>query len=270
MVSLKSSVFVVPQHGFHERTGQRVRGGIHKKDKIEIECVMVSQHNGTSQIGQALHNPKWSRGRCGNIEGPKHHNERANTRPNRDSEFHASSSFFTLQSSHRIPETPNWPTIRRSKCYRQIMPFEPDIYVTGSVNSEIVLVVDVKTNLSDFEATERELKKFMAGTRCPAGALITPQKLWLYRDRYLPSQDSVQNVGAFDISKILNFIPSGVGQRDEFAFENLVQSWLESLRTEAGLRRLPRELRNAVELFLMPSIFEGEIGAAHPRSLLNS
>ncbi len=151
------------------------------------------------------------------------------------------------------------------------MPFEPDIYVRGSVNSEILLVVDVKLKLPDRDATEHGLKKFMVSRLCPAGALITPENLWLYRERYLASQDdSVLSVGAFDISKIINFRPSGEDKRDEFAFEEVVQSWLESLRTEAGLRRLPRELRNAAELFLLPSILEGEIGAAHPRSLLTS
>jgi hypothetical protein len=39
-VSLKSSGFVVPPHGFHDRTDRRIRSSIHKKDKIETEGVM--------------------------------------------------------------------------------------------------------------------------------------------------------------------------------------------------------------------------------------
>lgn len=155
--------------------------------------------------------------------------------------------------------------------YCRQMAFEPDIIVTESEDSEIALVVEVKTAIHDFERTERELKEYMVGRRCPIGILVSPERLWLYRDRYLSSSaDSVVKVTEFDVSGLLRFAPSGSGRNSALAFETEVQSWLESLSTEASLRELPAEARSAVELCIVPAISRGLVRAGHPRSSLSA
>jgi hypothetical protein len=151
------------------------------------------------------------------------------------------------------------------------MAFEPDIIVTDPEGSEIALVVEVKTTLHDLENSERHLKKFMVGMRSPVGLLVTPERLRLYRDRYISSsEDSITRVAEFDVRNVFNFEQGGVGRKDALAFERLVQSWLEGLSTESGLRELPAELRGAAQLYLVPAISQGAIRAGHPRSSLSA
>jgi hypothetical protein len=149
------------------------------------------------------------------------------------------------------------------------MAFEPDIIVTGAESSEIALVAEVKTNLRDIENSKLQLKKFMVAMRCPVGLLVTPERLWLFRDRYLSSsEDSITQVAEFDVKSVLNFERARTGRADGLAFEQLVQSWLEGLSTESGLRELPSELRPAAQLYIVPAISQGAIRAGHPRSSL--
>ena len=151
------------------------------------------------------------------------------------------------------------------------MAFKPDIIVTGSDSSDIALVVEVKTSVPDLENSERQLKEFMTAMGCPVGLLVTPQRLWLYRDRYLgTSEDSIVRIGEFDVHDVLNFEPSGVGRKSGFEFEQFVQAWLEGLGTEAGLRELPAELRRVAEWYIVPAISQGTIRAGHPRPALSA
>jgi hypothetical protein len=48
-------------------------------------------------------------------------------------------------------------------------------------------------------------------------------------------------------------------------FDDLVQAWLETLRSPSALLRLPVDLRAALEEHVVPALFEGEIRAARPR-----
>jgi hypothetical protein len=151
------------------------------------------------------------------------------------------------------------------------MAFEPDIIVTGAESSEIALVAEVKTNLRDIESSKHQLKKFMTAMRCPVGLLVTPERLWLFRDRYLSSfEDSITQVGEFDVRSVLNFEQVRTGRADALAFEQLVQSWLERLSTESGLRELPSELRPAAQSYIVPAVSQGTIRAGHPRSSLSA
>ena len=45
------------------------------------------------------------------------------------------------------------------------MPFQPD-------------------NLQNLDRTEAQLKQYMVRMQCPIGMLITPERMWLYRDTY--------------------------------------------------------------------------------------
>ena len=150
------------------------------------------------------------------------------------------------------------------------MGFEPDIVVTGPEGTEIALVVEAKTKLYDFDATERQLKEYMVGMRCPVGLLVTPERLWVYRDQYISaSDDSITKVGEFDLTNVLKFDEAGVRRKD-LAFEVLVQSWLEGLSTESGLRQLAPELRAAAQTYIVPAISQGGIRAGHPRYSLSA
>jgi hypothetical protein len=152
------------------------------------------------------------------------------------------------------------------ECYSSDMAFGPDIIVTDPESSDIALVVEAETSLHDLESLERQLKKYMAGMRCPVGLIVTPEQLRLYRNRYLSSsEDTAELVGAFDVHDVLNYKRPGDGRGDAFEFEGFVQAWLEGLSSEAGLRELPAELRRAVEWYISPAVSQGDVRAAHPR-----
>jgi len=145
------------------------------------------------------------------------------------------------------------------------MAFEPDIVVTGPEGSEIALVVEVKMNFRRLEDSERQLKLFMTAMGAPVGALVTPDRLWLYRDEYLSwREDSITKVGEFDVRNIFHFQPSGASS--ELEFERFVQSWIERLPKESSLRELPPDLRAAAQMYIVPAVSQGEVRAGHPRS----
>lgn len=54
-----------------------------------------------------------------------------------------------------------------------------------------------------FGAHRRRSQKYMFGMQCPVGLLITPQRMWLYRDSYTArSPDSVKPVTEFDLKPL--------------------------------------------------------------------
>jgi hypothetical protein len=149
------------------------------------------------------------------------------------------------------------------------MAFRSDIVVTVGDPPEIALVAEVKTQISDLAAAERQRKQYMLGMRCPTGLLVTPERLWIYRDRYTGySEDSVELVGTFDISSTLGFRSAKSRGLAEIELEQTVQSWLERLSTEAVLDELPRDLREAVRVHLSPALSQGVVRAGHPRPAL--
>jgi len=151
------------------------------------------------------------------------------------------------------------------------MAFEPDIVVTDPESAQFALVVEVKAESRGLGESVRQLKTFMLGAGCPIGLLVTPERLWILRDQYLSSsEDSIAEVGEFDVKDVLNFRPSGAAGRDALAFERLVQSWIEGLSTESGLRELPAGLRGAAEMYIVPAISQGVVRAGHPRYSLSA
>ena len=131
------------------------------------------------------------------------------------------------------------------------------------------MVVEVKTDLRDLDSSERQLKRFMSTMSCPVGLLVTPWILRLYHDQYTSlSEDSIAQVGEFGVGNILHFEPAGKGRQNEFDLERVVQSWLESLATESGLRELPADLRRAALFYIVPAISQGSVRAGHPREPL--
>jgi hypothetical protein len=140
------------------------------------------------------------------------------------------------------------------------MAFEPDILITTPEG--IALVVEAKLNLKNLPRSEDELKRYMVVMRCPIGLLITPERMWLYRDFYTAdSAQSVQRVGEFDVAKLWDREPPA----QEAAFEAFVQQRLEDLVAEYPNRELPKELNEALGEYILPAVATGEMRAAHVR-----
>lgn len=146
------------------------------------------------------------------------------------------------------------------------MAFEPDIIVTGPESSDIELVVATKTFLPPNSDAERQLKRYMGKERASVGLLVTPKRLLLYADQYLPSEEeSIVKAGDFDVEDVLRFQATGNPRVDGPAFEQHVQDWLERLASEAEIRRLPPDLRRVALLYIVPAVTRGSVRAGHPR-----
>jgi len=137
------------------------------------------------------------------------------------------------------------------------MPFQPDIVVTGP--DGVTLVVEAKTNLPDLGRTEDQLRHYMFGMHCPTGILVTPTRMWVYRDLYT-SPPSVERVGELDMGPLWRQKPP----TDPGLFESFVQEWLEHLPKRPP-RTLPQKVEQTLQEYIMPALAAGELRAAHPR-----
>jgi hypothetical protein len=141
------------------------------------------------------------------------------------------------------------------------MAFHPDIVVTIPGEPGVTLVVEAKTTLPNLERTEDELKQYMVLMQCPTGLLITPERMWLYRDLYTSrSPQSIRRIGEFNLKPLWEQPPPAEGAR----FETFVQRWLEDLAKQPP-EELPDALRDAVREYILPAIMSGDVRAAHPR-----
>ncbi len=139
------------------------------------------------------------------------------------------------------------------------MAFQPDILVTTP--DGITLVIEAKVTLPNLERTEEDLKQYMVSVQCPVGLLITPERMWLYRDSYTTrSPQSVQRVGEFNPKPLWQQPPPSQGE----PFEMFVQQWLEDLPKQPA-KEVPNELREALREYILPAVRSGDVRAAHPR-----
>lgn len=125
------------------------------------------------------------------------------------------------------------------------MAFEPDIIVTGPEPAEIALIAEIKTTSRSMDESERQLKTYMESVSSPVGLLVTPERLRIHRDQYLPSGESVISVAELDVKDLFRFEKTNNATADALGFERQVQSWLEMLSTESGVEQLTPELRRA-------------------------
>jgi hypothetical protein len=101
----------------------------------------------------------------------------------------------------------------------------------------------------------------MVGMQCPIGMLITPERMWLYRDSYTTrAPDSIQRVGEFNVKSLWREPPPAQGAR----FEAFVQNRLEEL-AKFPAPELSSDLREALREHVLPAITTGNVCAAHPR-----
>ncbi len=139
------------------------------------------------------------------------------------------------------------------------MAFQPDIIITTP--DGISLVAEAKVTLPNLKRTEEDLKQYMVGMQCPIGLLITPERMWLYRDSYTTrSSQSVQRVGVFVLRPLWRRPPPSQGA----PFEIFVQQWLEDLANQPT-KELPDGLREALREYVLPAVTSGDVRAAHPR-----
>lgn len=150
------------------------------------------------------------------------------------------------------------------------MPAQADIIVTSPDSTDVNLVVEAKLRFADFPTAERQLKHYMLQVRCPLGILISPERLWIYRDRFTSnSEESVERLGEFGIPGLLPFqavLAMADPKAAPAAFEDAVQNWLEGL-PRSNTRELfsDPELRSAIDHYIVPAIENGIVGAAGPR-----
>jgi hypothetical protein len=137
--------------------------------------------------------------------------------------------------------------------------FEPDILINTPNGG--VMVIEAKIAMNDIPRTEEALKQYMIGMQYPFGLLVTPEKVRVYRDLYSSfSPDSIRQVEEFDGARIWRANPP----RQPSEFEAFVQQWIEDL-IDFPVESLPPELKNIVQVFILPAIAAGEVRAAHPR-----
>src|SRR5882672_4931916 len=134
------------------------------------------------------------------------------------------------------------------------MPAQADIIVTSPDSTDVNLVVEAKLRFTDLPAAERQLKHYMLQVRCPLGILISPERLWIYRDRFTSnSEESVERLGEFGIAGLLPFqpVPAMSDPKAAPAFEDAVQSWLEGL-PRSNTRELfsDPKLRSAIDHYI--------------------
>lgn len=139
------------------------------------------------------------------------------------------------------------------------MAFQPDILITTPDGT--TLVVEAKVNLPNLRGTEDGLKRYMVGMQCPVGLLVTPDRIWLYKDSYnARTPESIERVGEFDARSLWRQPPPLEGAR----FETFVQEWLRDL-TRQRTDELPQDVRRALQEYVLPAVACGDIRAAHPR-----
>jgi hypothetical protein len=137
--------------------------------------------------------------------------------------------------------------------------FQPDIFVKGP--DGLSLVVEAKTNIRNLSATEEELKRYMVSMNCSTGALVTPERMWLYRDQFTSMDpESVQRIGEFEMAGAWQQQPP----TDPASFELFVQQWLERLAYQATVNP-PPHLPEAIRNYIVPAVVGADIRAAHPR-----
>jgi hypothetical protein len=143
------------------------------------------------------------------------------------------------------------------------MPLRPDILVTRTDSPEVLLVVEVKSAVSDRKSSEAALKSYMVHMSCPVGMLVTPEQVRFYRNRYVDyAPQTIEMVGECPTSELLSAFPKDAVRESEL--ERSVEEWLEALRV-GGDRSWPPAVREAVESSVLPIVSDGTVRAGGPR-----
>ncbi len=147
-----------------------------------------------------------------------------------------------------------------------------DIVVSSPDSTELKLVVETKLDTKNLSSAETQLKKYMLSRHCPVGLLVTPQKLWIYRDRFTSQhEDSVERLGEFDATNLFGFHQKRppADRSSELQFELAVQSWLEDLAKGTVdtklIKQRDKKLWDILSAHVIPAVESGVVRAAGPR-----
>jgi hypothetical protein len=142
------------------------------------------------------------------------------------------------------------------------MAFNPDIVVTESGSSHVLLIVEAKTNAPSSQS-ESQLKRYMWEMSCPTGLFVSPRSIVLYRNVFTGySDDSVKKLGEFTPPQSWRTFERLTSAAE---FETHVQIWLEKLRKDVKEPGVSQETSEALSEYVVPSLINGEIHAAGPR-----
>jgi len=151
-------------------------------------------------------------------------------------------------------------------CDDKSMAFSPGIAVKENVWHHDLLVVGVEDDSANLAQSAAEIKEYLARRRCMHGLLVSPTHFRIYRNPLYPgTPDSVREVADIATPHITGPLPANGIRGPEF--EDFVQRWLEKLQTDYLPRNIsiPADVRDVVESEIVPSLYEGEIGATGSR-----
>lgn len=147
----------------------------------------------------------------------------------------------------------------------------PDIVVTSTDSPRILVAVETKINRKPDKAAFQQLRHYMAKMSCPVGLLVSPEELYIFRNRYTGNDETnIDEIGRYRLGNIfqefVNMPADQASVNKGFLFERFVQNWLERLPI-GEIKRLPAELRDALETHVVPALESGVVRAAGPREM---
>jgi|HubBroStandDraft_5_1064220.scaffolds.fasta_scaffold596304_1 hypothetical protein len=147
----------------------------------------------------------------------------------------------------------------------------PDILVSERDGFHDALAVEVKSSALEQPAAERQLKRYMVGMSCPVGLVVTPDRLWVYRETYRTrKEDSIEPVGDFPATGLFGPDIEGTARANAApsrgaVLADVVQAWLETLKEPSATSSLSPDLRDVLEVYVVPALLEGQVYAGLPR-----
>jgi hypothetical protein len=147
----------------------------------------------------------------------------------------------------------------------------PDIIVTSPDSPRVLIAIETKIAQKLSKDAVRQLQHYMVKMSCPLGLLVSPEELYIYRNRYTGSdENAIDEIGHYRLG---NAFQGFVGRSPEqspakaYLFESYVQRWLEHLPKSDEIERLPADLKEALETHIVPALESGIVRAAGPREI---
>ncbi|HLO87069.1 MAG TPA: hypothetical protein VK203_18985 [Nostocaceae cyanobacterium] len=144
----------------------------------------------------------------------------------------------------------------------------PDIIVT-SPDGEYLMIVEVKLNNVSINHKNaiNQLKSLMIEFGCSIGLLVARERVIVLQDSFDDSHgSSIHVVGE---AKLPNYLLPPADEQWKgnpyLEFESQVQRWLEKLKLQANVNRLPDDLKNLFGGRIINLLQIGEVRAAGPR-----
>ena len=145
------------------------------------------------------------------------------------------------------------------------MAFTPDFYVvTVGSPATIQLVIEAKLRPDVDASGEAQLKRFMLAMGCPVGLLITPNKMWIYKDSYTNrTESSIERRGPFPVPSESE-VAKAATRGDPSEFEQSVRAWLERIARVQSLKGFSVDAIEAFKSLILPALADGFIQSSGP------